>query len=64
MLVKIVASSIAIGILLIPVFILFLVDLSRAKMAVIVGGFVVVFMVTMSALVDVSPHDLFIGIAA
>ncbi|KAH8799914.1 hypothetical protein F5882DRAFT_457619 [Hyaloscypha sp. PMI_1271] len=33
-------------------------------MAAIVGSFVLVFMVTMSALVDVTPHDLFIGIAA
>jgi hypothetical protein len=61
---KIVASSVAVGILLIPVFILFLFDLSRAKMAAIVGSFVLVFMVTMSVLVDVTPHDLFIGIAA
>lgn len=61
---KIVASSVAVGILLIPVFILFLFELSRAKMAAIVGSFVLVFMVTMSVLVDVTPHDLFIGIAA
>jgi len=61
---KIVASSVAVGILLVPVFILFLFDLSRAKMAAIVGSFVLVFMVTMSVLVDVTPHDLFIGIAA
>jgi hypothetical protein len=61
---KIVASSVAVGILLVPIFILFLFDLSRAKMAVIVGCFVLVFMVTMSVLVDVTPHDLFIGIAA
>lgn len=33
-------------------------------MAAIVGSFVLVFMVTMSVLVDVTPHDLFIGIAA
>ncbi|KAE9380009.1 hypothetical protein N431DRAFT_325452 [Stipitochalara longipes BDJ] len=61
---KIIASFVAVGILLIPVFILFLFDLSRAKMAAIVGSFVLVFMVTMAVLVDVTPHDLFIGIAA
>jgi uncharacterized membrane protein YkgB len=61
---KIFASTVAVGILLVPVFILFLVDLSRANMSIVVGGFVLVFMVTMSVLVDVTPHDLFIGIAA
>ena len=61
---KIIASSVAVGILLIPVFILYLFDLSRGKMAAVVGSFVLAFMITMSVLVDVTPHDLFIGIAA
>jgi uncharacterized membrane protein YkgB len=61
---NIAASVVAIGILLMPVFILFLTDLSRGKMAAIVGSFVLVFMITMSVLVDITPHDLFIGIAA
>jgi len=61
---KIVASSLAVCVLLVPVLVLFLVELSREKMAGIVGGSVLVFMVTMSVLVDVTPHDLFIGIAA
>jgi hypothetical protein len=47
-----------------PVFILFLTNLSREKMAVIVGSFVLMFMVSISVLVDVTPHDLFVGIAA
>jgi uncharacterized membrane protein YkgB len=61
---KLVASAVAFGILLMPVFILFLTNLSREKMAVIVGSFVFMFMVSISVLVDVTPHDLFVGIAA
>ena len=63
-LVRIVASSIAVGTLLVPVLILYLIDLTRGQMAAIVGGFVFVFMVTISVFVDVTPHDLFIGVAA
>jgi hypothetical protein len=33
-------------------------------MAVIVGSFVLMFMVSITVLVDVTAHDLFIGIAA
>jgi len=33
-------------------------------MSAVVGAFVLVFMVTMSVVVDVTPHDLFIGSAA
>lgn len=61
---KLVASAVAFGILLIPVFILYLTNLSREKMAVIVGSFVLMFMVSISVLVDVTAHDFFIGIAA
>ncbi|PMD33263.1 hypothetical protein L207DRAFT_518088 [Hyaloscypha variabilis F] len=61
---RIIASSIGAGILLIPVFILFLFDMSRAKMFAVVGSFVLAFMISMSVLVEVTPHDLFIGIAA
>jgi hypothetical protein len=42
---RIIASSIGAGILLIPVFILFLFDMSRAKMFAVVGSFVLVFMI-------------------
>lgn len=61
---KVVASAVAFGVLLIPVFILYLTNLSREKMAVIVGSFVLMFMVSISVLADVTAHDLFIGIAA
>ena len=62
---RIFVAILAVGIMLIPVFVLFLDEyLSRWKMACVVGGFVAVFMVTISAVVDITPHDLFIGIAA
>jgi hypothetical protein len=62
---RIFVAILAVGIMLIPVFVLFLDEyLSRGKMACVVGGFVAVFMVTICAVVDITPHDLFIGIAA
>jgi hypothetical protein len=62
---RIFVAILAVGIMLIPVFVLFLDEyLSRWKMACVVGGFVAVFMVTICAVVDITPHDLFIGIAA
>jgi hypothetical protein len=62
---RILVAILAVGIMLIPVFVLFLDEyLSRGKMACVVGSFVVVFMVTICAVVDITPHDLFIGIAA
>jgi hypothetical protein len=33
-------------------------------MFAVVGSFVLAFMISMSVLVEVTPHDLFIGIAA
>jgi hypothetical protein len=59
---NIAASVVAIGILLMPAFILFLTDLSRGKMAAIVGFFVLVFIVIMSYLKGITPHSL-IGVA-
>ena len=62
---RIFVAILAVGIMLIPVFVLFLDEyLSRWKMACVVGGFVAVFMMTICAVVDITPHDLFIGIAA
>lgn len=62
---RILVAILAVGIMLIPVFVLFLDEsLSRGKMACVVGSFVAFFMVTISAVVDISPHDMFIGIAA
>lgn len=61
---RIVASILAIGTMLIPVLVLFLCDLSREKMAAIAVCFVLLFMGTISVFVEVTPHDLFIGVAA
>jgi hypothetical protein len=62
---RILVAILAVGIMLIPVFVLFLDEnLSRGKMAWVVGSFVSFFMVTICAVVDISPHDLFIGTAA
>jgi ABC-type multidrug transport system fused ATPase/permease subunit len=58
---RIVASFLAVGVLLIPVLILYLGDLSRPSMAAVVACFVLVFMVALSIVVNVTPHDLFIG---
>lgn len=61
---RVVASLLAMGLVLIPVLILFLGGLSRGSMAAVVGCFVLVFMVALSVFVEVTPHDLFIGVAA
>jgi hypothetical protein len=61
---RIVASSLAVGTMLVPILILYLFDLSRGKMAAVVGCFVLLFMGTLSVFVEVTPHDLFIGVAA
>jgi drug/metabolite transporter (DMT)-like permease len=62
---RIVVAILAVGIMLIPVLLLFLDEnLSREKMAGIVGAFVGVFMITICVIVDITPHDLFIGTAA
>ncbi len=64
MLAKIIVASLAMGTLFIPVFIMFLSDLSKAKMACVLAVFVSIFMVMMSVLVDLTPHDFFIVVAA
>jgi hypothetical protein len=61
---RIVASTLAVGTMLIPILILYLFDLSRGKIAAVVGCFVLLFMGTLSVFVEVTPHDLFLGVAA
>jgi len=50
--------------MLIPVLILYLFEMSRGKMAAIVACFVLLFVGIFSIFVEVTPHDLFIGVAA
>ncbi|KAH7308776.1 hypothetical protein BKA65DRAFT_173734 [Rhexocercosporidium sp. MPI-PUGE-AT-0058] len=59
---KIAAVCLGTGALFTPIFLLYLADLSRGKMSCIVGIFVLVFLVIMSVIVDITPHDIFIVI--
>lgn len=61
---KVIVACLAMCTLFIPLFVMFLVDLSRGKMACVLAVFVLVFMVMMSVLVDLTPHDFFVVIAA
>jgi hypothetical protein len=60
---KVVSASLALGILLIPVFLLFLKPMSREVMACIVAASVLVFTMIMSV-VDMPIHELFVVLAA
>lgn len=64
MLAKAIVACLAMCTLFIPLFVMFLADLSRGKMACVLAVFVFVFMVMMSVLVDLTPHDFFIVVAA
>jgi hypothetical protein len=57
-------AILAVGTLLLPVFLLFLLQPNRQVMMAIVAVFVVIFMVTISVVVELTAHDLFIGMAA
>jgi hypothetical protein len=61
---KLSAALIAVGFVLAPVFILFLANLGREKMAVVVGIFVLVFLLGASLVVDLTVHEIFVFIVA
>lgn len=62
-LVKALSVSLAVLLLLAPVFVLFLVPLSREAMAWLVFGFVLVFAITVSILTEAETQGLLIGTA-
>jgi hypothetical protein len=53
----------AITIVLVPVFLMFLINVDRQAMAAIVTGFVFIFMVLISPIVNVGAHELFLCVA-
>ena len=57
-------ASLAIGILLVPVFLLFLKPMTRELMTCVVAISVFVFMVAMSVTVEARAYDMLIGGAA
>ncbi|KAH6710665.1 hypothetical protein BKA61DRAFT_100345 [Leptodontidium sp. MPI-SDFR-AT-0119] len=59
---KIAAVCLGTSALFTPIFLLYLGNLSRGEMSCVVGIFVLVFLVTMSVIVDITPHDIFIVI--
>jgi hypothetical protein len=62
--VKLVTLSFAVGILLAPVLLLFLVPMKREAMAWMVFGFVLAFSVTLSAVTEAKVQEVLIGTAA
>jgi hypothetical protein len=60
---RVVTAFLAVGSILIPVFLLFLVQLSREVMVTIVAVFVTLFMVALCAVVELSEHELFVAVA-
>ncbi|TVY58597.1 hypothetical protein LCER1_G001571 [Lachnellula cervina] len=62
--VKAVTVSLAIGMLLIPVMLLFLVPMSRESMAWLVFGFVMVFAATLSVISQAKVQDILVGTSA
>lgn len=56
--------SLAVGILLIPVLLLFLVNMPKQVMAWIVFGFVLAFSITISVVTDAKVHEVLVGTAA
>jgi hypothetical protein len=60
---KTIAVLFGVGSLLIPVFLLFLVHMSREWMATVALGFVLVFSVMMSAMTGARLQDMLYGIA-
>ena len=61
---RVLIAVLAVVSLLVPVFLLFLLQPSRQVVIAIVAVFVVIFMTTISVVVELTAHDLFIGMAA
>lgn len=53
-------ALLAIIVVLVPVFLMFLIDVDRVGMASIVTGSIVVFMILIAAAADVPEHELFL----
>lgn len=56
---RVLSAVIGYGIVIASVFLLFLTEFSPGKKAAIVGVFVLLFLLVMSLVTDVTPHDLF-----
>ena len=56
--------SLAMILLLIPVYLLFLVEMSKPMMATVLSLFVIVFSVVVSSVTGAKAHDVFLGSAA
>ena len=61
---KILLVSLAVGVLLAPVFLLFLVSMTRLEMAMTVFAFVLLFCVMMSITSDAKTQEVLMGTAA
>jgi hypothetical protein len=61
---KVSAALLAIGLVLVPVLILFLATLGREKMAAVVGIFVPIFLVGASLVMKLSTQEIFVYIVA
>jgi hypothetical protein len=61
---KLLAALLAVGFVLAPVFILFLANLGREKMAAVVGVFVLVFLFGASLVVKLTSQEIFVFIVA
>ena len=61
---KISAAFLAVGFILAPVFILFLANLGRVRMAGVVGAFVLVFLFGVFLVVNLTTQDIFIIVVA
>ena len=62
--IKTISVSLAVGMLLIPVILLFLVRMSRESMAWLVFGFVLAFSIVMSTITEARVQEILIGTAA
>jgi hypothetical protein len=60
---KMLFVSLAVGLLLIPIFLLFLVTMSRGVMAMIALGFVFLFGLVVSTTTNAKVHEIFFGTA-
>ncbi|KAE8441483.1 hypothetical protein EG329_004907 [Mollisiaceae sp. DMI_Dod_QoI] len=56
---RLLSALLGYGVLITSVFLLFLTDFSQGKKAGVVGVFVLLFLIVMSMVTDVTPHDLF-----
>lgn len=61
---KCLGSLLAAGILLVPVYLLFLLEMSKDMMAVTTSIFVLAFIMFMSLATDAKVHEVFVGGAA